>query len=134
MLRAAAAQELQVELVYKAHAHPADGFAAREGDDVSRLLRSLADHPSLRAVQARPRADGGRLGLMDFQANPTPHPCITNRHVKWIGLKGVPSRRGPLACQHKSSTWGLLTWGSSPSHAPAQSGTTWSLTGRVCAF
>ena len=53
MLWAAAAQELQVELVYKAHAHPAEGFVAREGDDVSRLLRSLAEHPSLRAVQAR---------------------------------------------------------------------------------
>lgn len=54
MLWVATAQELQVELVYKAHAHPAEGFVAREGDDVSRLLRSLADHPSLRAVQARP--------------------------------------------------------------------------------
>ena len=42
-----------MELVYKAHAHPAEGFVAREGDDVSRLLRALADHPSLRAVQAR---------------------------------------------------------------------------------
>ena len=45
-----------MELVYKAHARPAEGFAAREGDDVSRLLRRLSDHPSLRAVQARPRA------------------------------------------------------------------------------
>ena len=75
MLWAAAVQELQVELVYKAHTHPAEGFVAREGDDVSRLLRSLADHPSLRAVQAHPRADGGRLGLWTLKL--TPYPCIT---------------------------------------------------------
>lgn len=41
-----------MELVYKAATRPMEGYAVREANDISRLLRHLASHPSLRAVQA----------------------------------------------------------------------------------
>ena len=41
-----------MELVYKAATRPMEAYVVREADDISRLLRHLASHPSLRAVQA----------------------------------------------------------------------------------